>query len=152
MTATALKPRDEDFSARNQRLPQLDGLRGVAILLVVICRPAGVVTYTVGYSALAVFYTCVLLLALSQTDSLLVRVLKNRALRYVGGISYCVYIVHLTINQWAYHLLLHSDPETNDLRGVEVMVLALLITWGVAATSWKYLENPAIRRGHQYVY
>jgi len=124
----------------------------VAGLSPTFVRPAGVVTYTVGYSALAVFYACVLLLALSQTDSLLVRVLKNRALRYVGGISYCVYIVHLTINQWAYHLLLHSDPETNDLRGVGVMVLALLITWGVAATSWKYLENPAIRRGHQYVY
>ena len=36
-----------------------------------------------------------------------------------------MYIVHLTINQWAHHLLLHSDPETNDLRGVGVMVLAL---------------------------
>lgn len=115
-------------------------------------RPAAIVTYTVGYSALAVFYTCVLFLALSQTESLLVRLLKSSALRYVGGISYCVYIVHLTINQWAHHLLLRSDPEIYDLRGVSVTLLALLLTWGVAVTSWKYLESPAIRRGHQFVY
>lgn len=115
-------------------------------------RPAGIVTYTAGYSVLAIFYTCILLLALSQTDSLLVRLLENRVLQYVGGISYCVYIIHLTINQWAHHLLLRSDPEIYDLRGVGVTLLSVLITWGVAATSWKYLESPAIRRGHQFVY
>ena len=124
----------------------------VAGLSPTFVRPAKTVTYTVGYSALAVFYTCVLLLALSQTKSWLVRVLNNRALRYIGGISYCVYIVHLTIDQWAFHLLLGSGPQTNDLQGVGVTLLALLLTWGVAATSWKYLEGPAIRRGHQFVY
>jgi peptidoglycan/LPS O-acetylase OafA/YrhL len=124
----------------------------VAVLSPTFVRPAGRVTYTVGYTSLAIFYTCVLLLALSQTESWLVRVLENRVLRYIGGISYCVYIVHLTINQWAFHLLLGSGPETNDLQGVGVTLLAVLLTWGFAATSWKYLENPAIRRGHRYVY
>jgi len=94
----------------------------------------------------------VLLLALSQIDSFVVRVLRLRWLRYLGGISYCVYIVHLTINQWAYALLLHSQPELNDWRGAGVTLLSALVTWAVAATSWRYLEAPAIRRGHQYVY
>jgi peptidoglycan/LPS O-acetylase OafA/YrhL len=124
----------------------------VAILSPTFVRPAGLVTYTVGYSALAVFYTSVLLLALSQIDSFVVRVLRLRWLRYLGGISYCVYIVHLTINQWAYALLLHSQPELNDWRGAGVTLLSALVTWAVAATSWRYLEAPAIRRGHQYVY
>lgn len=124
----------------------------VALLSPTMVRPAGLVIYTVGYSALAVFYTSVLLLALSQTDSFVVGILRLRWLRYVGGISYCVYIVHLTINQWAFALLLHYPPELNDLGGVGVTLLSVLLTWAVAATSWRYLESPAIQRGHQYVY
>ena len=38
MTSTPIESRQNDFSVRNQRLPQLDGLRGVAILLVVVCH------------------------------------------------------------------------------------------------------------------
>jgi peptidoglycan/LPS O-acetylase OafA/YrhL len=124
----------------------------VAGLAPTLVRPVGVATYTVGYSVLALFYTCALLLALSQTNSLLVRLLRLRWLGYVGGISYCVYIIHLTINQWAHILLLHSEPEIYDLRGVGVTLLSLFVTWAVAATSWRYMEGPAIRRGHQYAY
>ncbi|HEY2820541.1 MAG TPA: acyltransferase, partial [Candidatus Acidoferrum sp.] len=116
------------------------GVSVIAFLVVVglaptFVRPAGIVTYTVGYSALAIFYTCFLLLALSRTNSFLVRLLRVRPLRYLGGISYCVYIVHLTINQWAHLLLLHSEPELNDLRGVGVTLLSVFMTWAVAATS-----------------
>jgi peptidoglycan/LPS O-acetylase OafA/YrhL len=139
------------------RRPVVSGITILAFLVVAVLaptfvRPAGIVTYTVGYSALAVFYTCVLLLALSQTDSFVVRLLRLRWLRYLGGISYCVYIVHLTINQWAHALLLHSQPEIYDFRGVGVTILSVFVTWAVAATSWRYLEGPSIRRGHQYVY
>ena len=70
----------------------------------------------------------------------------------LGGISYCVYIVHLTINQWNHALLLHRQPAIYDLRGVGVTLLSVFVTWAVAATSWRYLEAPSIRRGHQYVY
>ena len=124
----------------------------VAGLAPTLVRPAGLVTYTVGYSVLAVFYTSVLLVALSQTKSFAVRLLRVQWLRYLGGISYCVYIVHLAINQWAHALLLHSQPEIYDLRGIGVTLLSVFVTWALAATSWRYLEGPAIRRGHQYVY
>jgi peptidoglycan/LPS O-acetylase OafA/YrhL len=124
----------------------------VAGLAPTFVRPAGAVTYTVGYSALALFYSCFLLLTLSQEKSFVIRWLQLSWLRYLGGISYCIYIVHLTINQWAHALLLHSQPELNDLRGVGVTLLSVLVTWTVAATSWRYLEAPAIAKGHEYVY
>ena len=124
----------------------------VAMLSPTLVRPAGVTTYTVGYSALAFFYTCLLLTALSQKQSFVARSLRLKWLAYLGGISYCVYIVHLTINQFAYAWLLHSQPELNDLRGVGVTLLSLLITWIVAATSWRYLEAPSISKAHRYVY
>jgi len=150
--------RDEKFRTVLRTRPRLIwGTTLLAFLVVTalaptFVRPAGLITYTVGYSALAVFYTCLLLLALSQKDSFVGRLLQTRYLRYAGGISYCVYIVHLTINQWAHALLLHSEPELNDLRGAAVTLLSLAVTWAVAATSWRYLEAPAISKGHGYVY
>jgi peptidoglycan/LPS O-acetylase OafA/YrhL len=124
----------------------------VAMLSPTLVRPAGVITYTVGYSALAFFYTCLLATALSQKQSFVARLLRLKWLAYLGGISYCVYIIHLTINQFAFVLVLHSQPEINDVRGVGLTFLSLFITWLVAATSWRYLEAPSVSRGHRYVY
>ncbi|MGC1905822.1 MAG: acyltransferase [Candidatus Acidiferrum sp.] len=124
----------------------------VAALAPWFVRPTGVVTYAIGYSALAMFYTCLLLHAITQADGFVAKILRAHWLRYLGGISYCVYLVHLTINQWAHHLLLHSEPQLYDLRGLSVTLLAAVVTWIVAATSWKYVEGPALGRGHQFVY
>lgn len=133
--------------------------RGVAYLLVVLAalmwwlaRPAGLVTYTIGYSSLAVFYACLLLLVLSQTQGVVARLARMKWLRYLGGVSYCVYLIHLTINIGAHHLLLGGEPRIYDLRGVGVTLLAGVLTLAVASVSQKYFEKPLIRRGHHYVY
>jgi peptidoglycan/LPS O-acetylase OafA/YrhL len=129
--------------------------RTFAYLLVVLAgmmwrlgRPNGLVTYTAGYSVLGIFYTCFLLRVLSQTE----RLVRARWLRYLGGISYCVYVVHLAIDEFASEILLGTRPRIYDGKGIAVSVLALGITWMVAAGSWKYFERPLIRRGHRYVY
>ncbi len=133
--------------------------RCVAYLLVVLAalmwwftRPPGLVTFTIGYSTLAVFYTCLLLLVTSQTESVIARMARAKWLRYLGGISYCVYLVHLTINEWAHEVLLHAEPRVSDLRGVGVTLLAGALTWVVASLSWRYFEQPLIRRGHRHAY
>jgi peptidoglycan/LPS O-acetylase OafA/YrhL len=133
--------------------------RGVAYMLIVLAalmwwlaRPARLVTYTIGYSSLAVFYTCALLLVISQPEGPVARAIRAKWLRHLGGISYCVYLIHLTFNQWAHRILLHSGPRIYDLRGASVTLLAGVLTWLVAALSWKYFEKPLIRRGHCYAY
>src|SRR5450755_188560 len=133
--------------------------RCVAYLLAVLAglmwwftRPPGVVTFTIGYSVLAVFYTCLLLLVRSQTKGPVARIVRAPWLCYLGRISYCVYLIHLTVNEWAHNLLLHAEPRIYDLRGVGVTVLACLVTWLVASVSWNYFENPLIHRGHHHVY
>jgi peptidoglycan/LPS O-acetylase OafA/YrhL len=133
--------------------------RSVAYMLIALAglmwwlaRPAGLMTFTIGYSSLAVFYSCVLLLVLSQRNGPVARAIRVKWLRYLGGISYCVYLIHLTLNQWAHHILLHSAPRIYDLKGVGVTTLAALLTWLVATLSWRYFEKPLIRRGHRYVY
>lgn len=127
-------------------------LGGVAVLLWWLAHPPGVVTLTIGYSWLAVFYSCLLLVVLSQTDGHLAGFMRWPILRSLGVVSYCVYILHDTFNQVAHRLLLHTVPQLHDIRGAAVSLLALLLTFAVAALSWRFFEKPLIRRGHSYNY
>jgi peptidoglycan/LPS O-acetylase OafA/YrhL len=133
--------------------------RSVAYLLILLAvlmwwftRPPGLVTFTVGYSSLAVFYAALLLLVVSQAQGLVARAMRARWLRYLGGISYCVYLIHMPINQWAHSALLHSPARIYDLKGIGITLLAAVVTQIVAALSLKFIEGPLIRRGHRYVY
>jgi peptidoglycan/LPS O-acetylase OafA/YrhL len=127
-------------------------LMGVAALLWWLARPAGIVTLTIGISWLAVFYSSLLLVILSQTETRLASIMRWRWLRSLGVVSYCVYILHDSFNQINHRVLLHAVPQLYDLRGVGVTLLALLLTIAVAALSWRFFEKPLIRRGHSYSY
>jgi peptidoglycan/LPS O-acetylase OafA/YrhL len=124
----------------------------LAVLMWWFTRPPGLVTFTIGYSALAAFYTCLLLLVTTQTHGVVARMARARWLRYLGAISYCVYLIHLTIDIWAHDILSHSEPRVSDFRGVGVTLLAGALTWMVASLSRRYFEQPLIRRGHRYAY
>jgi len=125
-------------------------LLGVAALLWWLARPFGLVTLTIGLSWLALFYSCLLLVVVSQTDGPLASVMRWRWLRLLGAGSYCIYIVHSAFNRLAHLILLHSTPRIYDLRGLGVTLLALFLTLGVAALSWRFFEQPLLRRGHTY--
>jgi peptidoglycan/LPS O-acetylase OafA/YrhL len=107
---------------------------------------------TIGYSWLALLFSCLLLLALSQTDTWLAGIFRWKSLRWLGTISYCVYIIHLTILLLLQQLILHGAPEFSNLQGVAVTALAAIVTLALAALSWRYFEKPLIRRGHTYAY
>jgi peptidoglycan/LPS O-acetylase OafA/YrhL len=125
---------------------------GVAALLWWLAHPPALITLTIGISWLAAFYSCLVLVVLSQTGGLLAAVMRWPLLRSLGVVSYCVYILHDTFNQIAHRLLLHAGPQVYDLRGVGVTLLALALTVAVAALSWRFFEKPLIRRGHSYSY
>jgi peptidoglycan/LPS O-acetylase OafA/YrhL len=125
---------------------------GVAALSWWLARPPALFTLTIGITWLAVFYSCLLLLVLSRTGSRVAAVMRWRWLGQLGAISYCVYILHDAFNQIAHRLLLHSQPQLYDLRGLAVTLLALVLTIALAALSWRYFEHPLVRRGHRYSY
>jgi peptidoglycan/LPS O-acetylase OafA/YrhL len=39
-----------------------------------------------------------------------------------------------------------------DVRAALVTLLAALLTYGIAKLSWKYFEQPQLRRGHDFQY
>lgn len=124
----------------------------VVVLLWWLVHPINAVTVTVGYTWLALFYSCLLLVALSQTGGWIASAMRWSALGRLGTISYCVYLIHLTFNHLAHRVLLHAAPQVYDAAGVAVTLLALLLTLAVAGLSWRFFEKPLIRRGHNYSY
>jgi peptidoglycan/LPS O-acetylase OafA/YrhL len=141
-----------ESNRRVLRIVLLVLLMGVMGLAWWLAHPPGVVTLTIGISWLAVFYSCLLLVVLSQTNGRLAAVMRQPLLRSLGVVSYCVYILHDTFNQIGHRVLLHADPQIYNLRGVGVSLLAFALTLGVAGLSWRFFEKPLIRRGHGYNY
>jgi peptidoglycan/LPS O-acetylase OafA/YrhL len=125
---------------------------GVGGLLWWLVHPINVVTVTIGVTWLALFYSTLLLAVLSNSGGWLAGVMRLRFLGWLGGISYCVYLLHEAFNFFAHGILLRAEPQLYSLRQLGVTVLALLATLGVASVSWRFLEKPLIRRGHAYSY
>jgi peptidoglycan/LPS O-acetylase OafA/YrhL len=143
------------FLSSNQALLQRIVIYlGLAIfaLLWWLVRPPNIVTVTIGYSLLGWFYLSLLLLVLSQTSSVVARFMRMRWLRALGTISYCVYIIHLTVNQWAHRLILREEPRIYTFSGVLITLFALAFTLALASLSWKVFEKPLIRKGHRFSY
>jgi peptidoglycan/LPS O-acetylase OafA/YrhL len=125
---------------------------GVGALLWWLAHPLNIVTATVGFSWMAMFYGCLLVVVLSHTQGWLAGIMRWSVLRFLGMVSYCIYMIHFAFNFLAHKLLLHAPPQVYNARGVGVSLLALGLTLAVAAFSWRYFEQPLIRRGHSYAY
>lgn len=125
---------------------------GICCTLKWMVGPVTLLRATIGYSWFALLYACLLLMALSQTNTWLAATLRSKSLRWLGTISYCVYIIHLTVLLLTHQLILHRGPEFYSLPGAAVTALAAILTLALAALSWRYFEKPLIRRGHTYLY
>jgi peptidoglycan/LPS O-acetylase OafA/YrhL len=125
---------------------------GVGALLWWLAHPVSLISVSVGYTWLAMFYSCLLLVALSHTQGWIAAVMRWRVLRGLGTISYCVYLIHLTINYLAHQILLRAPPQVYNEAGLGVTLLAAVLTLAVASLTWRYFEKPLIRRGHTYLY
>jgi peptidoglycan/LPS O-acetylase OafA/YrhL len=105
---------------------------------------------TLGYSWLALFYTCCLLIAVSVPAGPVPKMLRNRWLARLGTLAYCSYLVHMPAIEAGRRLLgLRFLSTTAYLPGGLLGVGFSLL---VAALSWHFFEKPLLRRGHGYSY
>jgi peptidoglycan/LPS O-acetylase OafA/YrhL len=107
---------------------------------------------TWGFSWLAAFYTCILLIAVSPASGFLQRVLLNKSLAQLGTLAYCSYLVHVALMNALRHPLKAQFPQFPVAAWLAGGVLGSALTLAVAALSYKYFERPLLRRGHQYIY
>ena len=107
---------------------------------------------TWGFSWLATFYTCILLIAVSSSRGPVSRILQNPSLMRLGTLAYCSYLVHVAIMNALRHPLKAHFPEFPVAAWLVGGILGIGLTLAVAALSYKYFEKPLLKRGHQYSY
>lgn len=108
---------------------------------------------TFGFSWIALFYACLILLVTTSREGLLARVTRAPLLRHFGIIAYGMFLMNLPINTLVQGLMSGKKlPDIGSWSDVLAALLAFLITWILAVLSWNFFEKPIVRWGHSFSY
>jgi peptidoglycan/LPS O-acetylase OafA/YrhL len=115
-----------------------------------VTRATPIMTY--GLTLVALGYACLLLLALARPQWGLGALLRTRPLRFMGRVSYFVYLVHWGVLKTT-SLLVHELAPSSG-RGVLLgaMVAAMAITLLIAEISWRFFESRMLAIGYRAKY
>ena len=125
---------------------------GVAARSSWVSLPLAFGMQSVGYTWMAFLYVIILLLALVEFKGPVARLMRLGWLRELGCVSYCMYIIHATVNGGCHAVLLHAKPSVANWQGAAVTICAALLTYGIAKLSWILVERPLLRLGHAFKY
>jgi len=106
----------------------------------------------VGYSWLALFYTCCLLIAVARSSPFIDKLLCSSTLRGLGTLAYGVYLIHRPMIWEGRHFLTLTFPHSPVLIMVAGGILGVGVTILIAAVSWRFFESPLVHRGHRFRY
>ena len=94
----------------------------------------------------ALFYTSLVVLVVVDPQRPELLVFRNRCLVWLGTVSYGVYITHEGVRCLLHALVLHRTAEVDDWPSLGVTLLAIGVTLCLAQLSWRFFEQPLIRR------
>lgn len=96
-----------------------------------------------GYSLLAIFFASIIAMSVQWSGLKRTRVLRVKALVYVGSISYMLYLIHIPVYVAVGIALarIASIPLPAIVHGIMAAAFAI----GLAALSWKYFEAPILK-------
>ena len=101
---------------------------------------------------LSVFFACLILTVLADSEGKVAGLMRWSFLREMGRLSYCIYLIHLSILAGCFAFFLHSYPTMDTVGSFGTLVIAALVTYVLAWVSWRFLEHPMLRRGHAFNY
>jgi len=147
------------------RMPSFDGAapRIRSALVVLLCILLAGVGYTsfgghgvlggaLTHLWLALLFAALLLLVLVHPEGIVARALRLPALRWLGTVSYGVYIFHQAISGLVHGLLRAGAPRIASWSDLGVTLLALLVTLLLAEASHRYFERKFVAYGHSFRY
>ena len=105
-----------------------------------------------GYTWLALFYLCFILLALLSPNQYFKSFLKNPLLRQFGMIAYGMYLFHQGVLGLVHGVFFNQEPRIATLPDWIATCIAFLLTAGLAKVSWFFFERPIIEWGHRMKY
>jgi peptidoglycan/LPS O-acetylase OafA/YrhL len=104
------------------------------------------------YLFLACFYGLLILITLMTASGIWHKFLNKRILVFLGSISYGVYLFHQLVNGVLHDLFFGTQNGIMTPGDIALTSIAFLLTIGIAAISFKFLEKPIIDFGHRYKY
>src|SRR5512138_2687458 len=78
--------------------------------------------------------------------------MRARPLRFLGKVSYCVYLIHQAILGVAMSTLGDMRPDAGPVWQWATSALAIVVILAVAQLSWVYFESRLIPLGHRVKY
>jgi len=99
-----------------------------------------------GFTLVALFSLSLILTALFVDNALSRALARSTALINLGIISYGVYLIHMPMLGLVHVLYDQKDPRLLTLADAGIVTLALALTIGAAALSWRYFEAPILAR------
>ena len=98
-----------------------------------------------GFTSLAVGFAGLLLFLLFGEASLLGKALSLGPVRYIGRISYGIYLLHYGLISVLDRLLHYRFMAGVSRSWMLVILMRLALTLGVAALSYRFFESPILR-------
>jgi len=104
---------------------------------------------TIGYSIIAIFAGCLIHLSVAYPQNFLSKLFGNKVLRFVGRISYGLYLIHFLILQVFFSRLHHW--YTNRFSGAGIApalfssLICLMITFILSCLSFYCFESPFLQ-------
>lgn len=105
-----------------------------------------------GYLALAVFYTVILLIAITFNNSIFSACLRISPLRFIGKISFCVYLIHQPVKMITYAYVLNKLPAIEKSSDILAPALSFVFTILLAWASYALFESRFIAIGHRHTF
>ena len=129
-------------TVRGRAVALVVGLAGVLVsaLLWTLVSYNDAFAYRGGFLLAALATTAVLFSVVSSQRSILARCLSVAPLRYVGRISYGMYL-------WHFPLFIYIDNARTGLTGYPLFAVRVAVTLAVATVSFYVIERP-IRQGN----
>ena len=108
---------------------------------------------TIGFTWMATLYLALILFGVTQTKSWLAGALRWKWLRWIGTISYGLYLLHMLVLIAIYGALWGVPPLRMKTGAEWAAVLgSLALTLAICSTSWIYFESPLVQIGHGWKY
>ncbi len=71
---------------------------------------------------------------------------------FLGSISYGLYLIHQPVAGAMHGLVLGQGPDLGSVSQLAVTVAAMIASIGIAWASWRFLEDPLVRKSRKYRY
>jgi peptidoglycan/LPS O-acetylase OafA/YrhL len=104
-----------------------------------------------GYTVIALFYACFLLLALTPKGPI-AALTRMGWLRRLGVLAYGLYLFHMAIQGFLYGAVFGTEPLLHSLSGAAVTSLSFILTLVAAELSWRFFEKRFVEIGHRRKY